>query len=107
MKVRALSCSIYTDKNIGDCSNNGISSRFRDVYVFCPDGNVEIDLDNMPENFVNLEIRHFSFGTFKRFISCSNNGRWCSFGGAFVWSCDSRFREHFSEYPIPLHDRYE
>ena len=106
-KVRALNCSIYDNKEIGNCSNNGISARFKNVYVFCPDGNVEIDLDNPPENFVTLEIRHFAFGSFKRFNPVNNDGRWNMFGGAFVWSCDSRFRENFGEYPIPLHDRYE
>ncbi len=29
------------------------------------------------------------------------------FGGSFVWSSDSRFREDVSEQPIPLHDRVE
>jgi hypothetical protein len=29
------------------------------------------------------------------------------FGGCFIYSCDSRFRSTFSEYPIPLHDRKE
>jgi hypothetical protein len=29
------------------------------------------------------------------------------FGGSFVWSSDSRFRENISERPIPLHDRVE
>lgn len=28
------------------------------------------------------------------------------FGGSFVWSSDSRFRK-ISEYPVPIHDRYE
>lgn len=28
------------------------------------------------------------------------------FGGSFVWSTDSRFRK-ISEYPVPIHDRYE
>lgn len=27
-----------------------------------------------------------------------------AFGGSFIYSCDSRFRELF-DYPIPLHDR--
>jgi hypothetical protein len=28
-------------------------------------------------------------------------------GGSFIWSTDSRFRQHISERPIPLHDRFE
>ena len=38
-KVRALSVDIYESKNIGNCSNNGISNRFRTAYIICPDGN--------------------------------------------------------------------
>ena len=29
------------------------------------------------------------------------------FGGCFIYSCDSRFRSQFGDYPIPLHDRKE
>jgi hypothetical protein len=28
-------------------------------------------------------------------------------GGCFIYSCDSRFRSQFGDYPIPLHDRKE
>lgn len=27
-----------------------------------------------------------------------------AFGGNFIWTCDSRFRQELSEYPIPVHD---
>jgi hypothetical protein len=33
--------------------------------------------------------------------------RWLMFGGNFIWSSDSRFRNEVSEYPIPVHDRIE
>lgn len=29
------------------------------------------------------------------------------FGGNFVWSSDSRFRDQVSETPIPVHDRFD
>jgi len=29
------------------------------------------------------------------------------FGGNFVWSSDSRFRQEMSQWPIPVHDRFE
>lgn len=106
-KVRALRCGIFEDKSIGNCSNNGISNRYNDVYVLCPDGNIEIDLNDPPENLVSFEVRNLGFGKFARFTPYNNNGKWNMFGGTFVWSCDSRFREHFCEYPVPLHDRYE
>ncbi len=106
--VRALSCSIYDDKFIGNCSNNGISNRYKEVYVICPDGNDEIDLDNPPENLVIFEEKDFGFRKHKRFHPYNKkSGKWNMFGGAFVWTCDSRFRKRFGDYPIPLFDRYE
>ena len=107
MKTKALLCSIYDSKRSGNCSNNGISNRYDAVYVICPDGNYEIDLDNPPENLVAVEVKRFSFGDSVRFNPYNNNGRWNMFGGTFVWSCDARFIENFGEYPVPLHDRYE
>ena len=106
-KVRALRCGIYGSQDVGNCSNNGISERYKTVYAYCPDGNLEFDLDHLPENFVNLEITQFGCRALKRFSPANRGGRWNMFGGAFVWSCDSRFRLNFGEYPIPLHDRYE
>ena len=29
------------------------------------------------------------------------------FGGNFLYSSDSRFRDRVNEYPIPIHDRFE
>ena len=54
-KVRALSVDIYESKNGGNCSNNGISNRFRTAYIICPDGNWEFDLDD-PENLPEKDI---------------------------------------------------
>lgn len=106
-KVRALSCEIFVNNSLGDCSNNGISNRFDEVYALCPDGNVEIDLDNPPENLVVFESRDFGTGEYFRFNPYNTNGKWNMFGGAFVWDSDARFSERFSKYPVPLHDRYE
>lgn len=38
-------------------------------------------------------------------VKAPNSGR--MFGGNFVWSSDSRFRENVSDLPLPLHDRVE
>jgi len=108
-KVRALSCEIFTNKSYGNCSNNGISNRYKEVYVLCDDGNVVIDLDNPPENLVVFEARDYGFTISLRFkpYSSLTDGKWYMFGGDFVWCCDSRFREVYGHYPIPLHDRVE
>ncbi|MBQ7674611.1 MAG: hypothetical protein IJT36_08940 [Alphaproteobacteria bacterium] len=109
-KVRALSVDIYESKNIGNCSNDGISNRFRTAYIICPDGNWEFDLDdpeNLPENLVKAVTKHYSFGTFTHAEPIAHPGRWWMMGGAFIYTCDSRFREYFGDSPMALHDRYE
>ena len=111
-KVRALSCNIFVNKAIGDCSNGGISSRFNQVYVICPEGNWEIDLSNpdeIPENLVMSELVVFGGGcnVYRKFVPYKTKDKWSMMGGAFVYSSDCRFRDYFGDYPIPLCDRFE
>jgi hypothetical protein len=40
-------------------------------------------------------------------VNYGHQGKHKMFGGTFVWSSDSRFRENISEAPIQLHDRVE
>lgn len=40
-------------------------------------------------------------------VNYGYEGKWKMFGGTFVWSTDSRFRQDISEQPIQLHDRVE
>lgn len=103
MKVRALSVEIYEGKGIGNCSNNGISERFRSVLLQCDEGNLEVDLDNAPENFCVID--EIMGHKFVRPYARPTEIGWMA-GGAFVYTCDSRFRR-MSEYPLSLHDRQE
>lgn len=49
MKAKALTVGIFKWR-AGDCSNDGLSSRFNEILVLCPDGPEIVDLDNPPEN---------------------------------------------------------
>lgn len=103
MKVRALSVDIFESKGIGNCSNHGISEKFRSILVECKDGNYTVDLDNPPENFCVIgEIMGHKF--VRPYAEPTGIG-WMA-GGALVYTCDSRFRR-ISEYPLSLHDRQE
>ena len=103
MKVRALSARIFKDRGLGSCSNGGISERYNEVLVQCDDGNIEIDLDNPPENFCIIsEIMGHKY--VRPYAKPTQIG-WMA-GGTIVYTCDSRFR-HMSEYPLSLHDRQE
>ena len=102
--VKCISAGIY--KHYGDCSNNGISHRFTEVLIPCADGYIEVDKDNPPENFCELEVRSMFGRECIRAVPFIpyKAGKWLMMGGTFIYCSDSRFP---FEYPIPLHDRME
>ena len=101
---RALSVSIFEDKSIGNCSNNGISARFREVLILNAEGNVKVDMDNPPENLC-VYVERELFGERHDYIRpyADAVGAGWMFGGSLVYSCDSRF----GYMPMKLHDRQE
>lgn len=105
--MKALPISIYKDSRFGDCSNNGISNRYREVLLICDEGFINIDENNPPENLVKLVTRQLFGREYKHIepVARPNGVGWMS-GGSLVYSCDSRFRR-MSEYPLCLHDRQE
>lgn len=105
--MKALPISIFEDKRIGNCSNNGISDRYREVLLICEDGFIEIDENNPPENLVKLVIRNLWGKEYKHIepVAKPNGVGWMA-GGSLVYSSDSRFRD-MSDYPLSLHDRQE
>lgn len=105
--MRALPISIYEDKSIGNCSNNGISSRFREVLLICDSGFINIDENNPPENLCKIVTRNI-FGREHKHIEpvARPTGVGWMAGGSICYTCDSRFRE-LSQYPLCLHDRQE
>jgi hypothetical protein len=94
---------------LSDCSNNGISSKFKDV-IIC-----EEDLlpENCPDNGVYLVKRMLGGKPYYHFVPCKlkNDKTWTMAGGTWIYSCDSRFPfvddcPHIN-HPIALHDRVE
>ena len=107
---KALVCEIFKS-HLGDCSNGGVSSKYREVYLLCPQGNIPIDLDNPPENLVKLEKREL-WGEKHYYIrpyeDCPSNKRGYMAGCTFIYTCDSRFSEYTGMHsPIAFHDRTE
>lgn len=101
--MKAITASIYENKMIGNCSNNGISSRFDRVLILCEDG--YIDVDGTEENL--CEVRYITFGgqthMFAEPVAAPKGIGWMD-GGSIVYTSDSRFP---SDYPLRLHDRQE
>jgi len=100
--MRAISVDIFKS-SMGDCSNGGISSRYKEVLIACVDGNIEVDMDNIPENFCYIDDR-FGHKFVRPYEEAAEVG-WMA-GGSVVYSWDNRFRK-LSEYPLMLHDRQE
>ncbi len=115
MKIKGLICDIYESKEIGNCSNSGISARCKTVTllgvkrlngdfepavaIFTPD-------DKAPP--VIIEERKPCGSLYYSAYPCNYRGEklegWFMMGGCFIKTSDSRFP---FVYPVPLHDRTE
>ena len=100
-----LTAEVYRNP-LGDCTNDGISSCQRELYVLATQkGPFE------PEDIrqcVYIERREVMG---KEYIDCKPaycRKRWYMMGGNFLYTSDSRFKEITGiSYPIAIHDRYE
>lgn len=101
-KIRCINAAIFKDSG-GDCSNYGISHFKSEVLIPHKEGWIEVDEDNLPENFCNV-VKGFQNHIYLKPIGLKK--KWSMFGGCFAYSSDSRFQD-YSEYPIPIHDRVE
>ena len=107
--MRALPIEVYRNTSFGDCTNDGITSRYDSLLLVCDEGFIKIDEDNLPENLVVLKTRRFGFGEHKHIEPYAKTDKGCvgwMAGGNIAYSCDSRFRE-MSQYPLNVHDRQE
>ena len=106
--MRALSVEIYRD-HFGDCSNGGISSRFKEILVECPTGCIEIDENNPPENLCKIVTRDLGFAVVQHVEPVAKpNGVGWMYGGTIVDTSDSRWTQLKGNfYPLKLHDRCE
>lgn len=119
MKIKALPIDVYRHGNT-DCTNHGISSKYNELLVACPDGFINIDPSNVPENFVMVELRHY-FGneTIPTIYPAEINengevvkrgGKWYMMGGNYGATSDSRFNTLVGRGfygAVAIHDRYE
>lgn len=109
-KVKGLALYVYR-WSLGDCTNNGISSRYDKLILIGDDveGPETVDLDNPPENVVTIVKRRI-FGR-EEYLHLepldghfNGGGKWYMDGGNVAYSSDSRFP---SRYPLTIHDRHE
>jgi len=108
--MKALPVYIYKYRN-GDCSNGGISSRYNEILLICPDGFVNVDENNPPENLCKVVKRNLFGEVYVHIepVATPPKGHTSYMsGGCIVDSCDSRFNKVTGvSYPVSLHDRTE
>lgn len=103
--MKGLTAQIFR-WNLGDCSNNGISSRVDAVTIIGEGRETEIFEPTAERPAVYIERRklHGEIVLTARPIGVPHG----MFGGTFIYTSDSRMPKtsQFS-HPIPLHDRVE
>lgn len=100
-----LTAEVYRS-SLGDCTNNGISSYARELYI----------LDAQKGPFEPDDIRQCVYIEKREimgqeYVDCKPaycRKRWYMAGGNILYTSDSRFEQITGiSYPIAIHDRYE
>lgn len=105
--MRCVSINVYKQEGYGDFTNGGVSSKYNRLLIEHPNGNIEVDENNPPENLCKV-VKHELWGKTYLHIEpmAKPNGCGWMMGGNLAYSSDSRFRE-LSDYPLAIHDRQE
>lgn len=107
--MKALPVSVYRNTTLGDCTNNGVSSRFDTLLVICPDG-FDVDEKNPPENLCKVVRRRIRGRDVYHIepVGRAMGVGWMM-GGNFAFSHDSRFGALCgNQYgALAIHDRQE
>lgn len=108
MKIAyALRVDIFKSQNLGDCSNDGISTFYDDILLLCDEGYIEVDLNNPPTNLCKVVERPFGTKAVEPYVKPNEGWIGWMYGGTIVDSSDSRFNEMSGGVPLHLHDRQE
>ena len=111
--VRKQLVFVYRNGEGYDCTNGGITCNRTQLMLYSG------DRDECYRQAKEENCLHEALWLNKRILWDKNyyyaeplqKGKGCQmFGGNFVYSCDSRFKEMCDEYrniPLPVHDRYE
>jgi len=98
-----LTVEVYRSAGI-DCTNNGVTSDESNMMVVpCVSGPITAEQAELNEYVILVP------GTAgnRMHLKPEGVGRHTMFGGNFVYSSDSRFKENYGNKPIHVHDRIE
>ncbi len=103
--MKAFPVDIYKNSS-SDCTNKGASSSSDRALVIHDKGWIDINKDGSSD--LNLPVFVLTFSGDKAVVRpFGSMKRWPMFGGNFLWSSDSRFRNFISEHPLAIFDRIE
>jgi len=107
---KGLNVGILESKEIGNCSNNGVSARCKSVVIVSDDFKIN-EIFEANESSPAVVIIRRDRNPFNDIIAVPRellaNKRHYMFGGCFIYSSDSRFSSINNGAPIKLFDRVE
>lgn len=111
-----VKATVYRNAHGDDCTNSGASSRFTTLYIYASRVMIRAALLDAEQRDLNI-AQCFRVGlvyvgdTTHYYVKPLNPalaGKWKMFGGNFVFTCDSRWKEVTKiDYHLPVHDRIE
>lgn len=108
--MKALPVYVYRRPNGTDCTNGGISAKYDRLLVVCPDGFIDVDENDPPENLCKVVKRHlFGRDIFHVEPVVPPKGAGWMAGGNFAETSDSRFGKLCGDMygALSIHDRDE
>lgn len=103
---RYLLVFVYRDADGSDCTLNGVTKRFSQLYVPHPEGNYTRADINDPCQILKVIPPSFPGCPYRFRPECIDDGKHSMMGGNYVCTSDSRFKEEYGA-PIAVHDRVE
>lgn len=107
---KGLICGIYESKDIGNCSNNGMSAKYKDVLLIFDEEEAQIFEESEDRPTVKIMKKYIGGQEYIYAVPINPPKKGMVgyiMGGCFIYTSDSRFRRYVSPYPVPLHDRTE
>jgi hypothetical protein len=107
---KGMSCDIYRSASLTDCTNGGVSSRYKTAILTgedVPPGCFYVcNHPDTPELVLMIKKSTIGLPDYLYAVprEVLDSGRHYMFGGNFIYSSDSRFP---TRHPIPIHDRVE
>lgn len=109
IKLNGYRVDFYSQQESGNKPFNIVSNGQFKSMVLVTDG-VKGDSSSILSNepYLKLQTKNVMGREYVSVVPVNIlDNAWKMFGGTFVWSSDSRFRQDVSEKPLPLHDRVE